>query len=76
MAFAIASAVEYLRALTANGVALDAARGMIYFRMSADADEFLTIAKFVAFGNCGRESRKPAGLHRSPLTSPPRPRGG
>ncbi|HSP50162.1 MAG TPA: methylmalonyl-CoA mutase subunit beta [Pseudolabrys sp.] len=46
LSFAIASAVEYLRALEANGVPLDAARGIIYFRMSADADEFLTIAKF------------------------------
>jgi methylmalonyl-CoA mutase len=48
LAFAIASAVEYLRALEAGGVALDAASGMIYFRLSADADEFLTIAKFRA----------------------------
>ncbi len=48
LAFAIASAVEYLRALGAGGVPLDAARGMIYFRLSADADEFLTIAKFRA----------------------------
>ena len=46
LAFVIASAVAYLRALEAGGIALDAARGMIYFRMSADADEFLTIAKF------------------------------
>jgi len=46
LAFAIASAVEYLRALAASGVPLDAARSMIYFRISADADEFLTIAKF------------------------------
>ena len=46
LSFAIASAVDYLRALAASGVPLDAARGMIYFRMSADADEFLTIAKF------------------------------
>jgi len=46
LSFAIASAVAYLRALEASGVPLDAARGMIYFRMSADADEFLTIAKF------------------------------
>ena len=48
LAFAIASAVEYLRALEAGGVPLDAARGMIYFRLAADADEFLTIAKFRA----------------------------
>jgi methylmalonyl-CoA mutase len=46
LSFAIASAVEYLRALQASGVPLDTARGMIYFRISADADEFLTIAKF------------------------------
>jgi len=38
LAFAIASAIDYLRALEAGGVPLDAARGMIYFRLSADAD--------------------------------------
>ena len=48
LAFALAAAVDCLRALEAGGVPLDAARGMIYFRMSADADEFLTIAKFRA----------------------------
>jgi methylmalonyl-CoA mutase len=48
LAFAIASAVEYLRALEASGVALADACGMIYFRLSADADEFLTLAKFRA----------------------------
>ncbi len=76
LAFAIASAVEYLRALAANGVPLDAARGMIYFRLSADADEFLTIAKFRAFGNCGRASRRPAAWRRSLPMSRPRPPGG
>jgi methylmalonyl-CoA mutase len=48
LAFAIASAVEYLRALEASGVALADVCGMIYFRLSADADEFLTLAKFRA----------------------------
>jgi len=48
LGFAIAAAVECLRALEAGGVPLDAARGMIYFRLAADADEFLTIAKFRA----------------------------
>ena len=48
LAFALAAAVAYLRALEAGGVALDAARGMIYFRLAADADQFLTIAKFRA----------------------------
>lgn len=48
LAFVIASAVEYLRALETSGLPLDTARDMIYFRLSADADEFLTIAKFRA----------------------------
>ena len=48
LAFAVASAVEYLRALESSGVALDDAAAMIYFRLSTDADEFLTIAKFRA----------------------------
>ena len=48
LAFATASAVEYLRVLEASGVALDTARRMIYFRITADADQFLTIAKFRA----------------------------
>jgi len=45
LAFALAAAVDCLRALEAGGVPLEAARGMIYFRLAADADEFLTIAK-------------------------------
>jgi len=48
LAFALAAAVDCLRALEAGGVPLDSARSMIYFRLSADADEFLTIAKFRA----------------------------
>jgi methylmalonyl-CoA mutase len=48
LAYVLAVALEYLRALEAGGVTLDAARGMIYFRLAADADQFLTIAKFRA----------------------------
>ena len=48
LAFALASAVAYLRALEAGGMALDAARAAIYFRLAADADQFLTMAKFRA----------------------------
>jgi methylmalonyl-CoA mutase len=46
LAFALSAALAYLRALEAEGVALDIARRMIFFRLSADADQFLTIAKF------------------------------
>jgi methylmalonyl-CoA mutase len=48
LAFALASAVAYLRALDASGMPLDAARAAIYFRLSADAEQFLTMAKFRA----------------------------
>jgi methylmalonyl-CoA mutase len=48
LAFALAGGVAYLRALEASGLALAAARDAIYFRLSADADQFLTMAKFRA----------------------------
>jgi len=48
LAFALAAGVAYLRAIEQSGVALDAAQGMVYTRLSADADQFLTLAKFRA----------------------------
>jgi methylmalonyl-CoA mutase len=48
LAFVLANAVGYLRALEAAGVALDDARRMIFFRLAADSDQFLTMAKFRA----------------------------
>jgi methylmalonyl-CoA mutase len=48
LAFALASAVTYLRALEAGGMQLAAARDAIYFRLSADAEQFSTMAKFRA----------------------------
>ena len=44
LAFALAGATAYLRALEANGVGLEAARRMIFFRLAADADQFLTVS--------------------------------
>ena len=66
LSFAIASGVEYLRALAANGVPLDAARGMVYFRMAADADEFLTIAKFRALRKLWARIEDACGLAPKP----------
>jgi methylmalonyl-CoA mutase len=48
LAFALASAVAYFRAFEASGMPLDRAYDAIYFRLSADADQFLTTAKFRA----------------------------
>ena len=48
LAFALALAVAYLRMLEAGGIELDIARNALSFRLSADADQFLTLAKFRA----------------------------
>jgi len=48
LAFALALAVAYLRTLEAGGVPFDGARAAISFRLIADADQFLTMAKFRA----------------------------
>jgi methylmalonyl-CoA mutase len=66
LAFAIATAVEYLRALEQGGISIDAARGMIYFRLSADAEEFLTIAKFRALRKLWARIEQTSGLNPKP----------
>ncbi len=66
LAFTIASAVQYLRALEANGVPLDAARRMIYFRMTADADQFMTIAKLRALRKLWARIEEACGLAPMP----------
>jgi methylmalonyl-CoA mutase len=66
LAFALAAAVDCLRALEAGGVPLDAARGMIYFRLAADADEFLTIAKFRAVRKLWARVEAACGLKPKP----------
>jgi methylmalonyl-CoA mutase len=48
LAFALSLAVAYLRMLEDGGIALDVARSAISFRLAADADQFLTMAKFRA----------------------------
>ncbi|MFZ1410303.1 MAG: methylmalonyl-CoA mutase small subunit [Micropruina sp.] len=48
LAFAIATGVEYLRALMAAGFTADEAAAQILFRVSARADQFLTIARLRA----------------------------
>ena len=68
LAFAIAAAVDCLRALEAGGVPLDIARGMIYFRLAADADEFLTIAKFRAIRKLWARVEQACGLAPKPTT--------
>src|SRR5262245_53384193 len=62
LAFVIANAVEYLRLFTQAGAPLEAAREHIWFRLAADADEFLTIAKFRALRKLWARIEEASGL--------------
>ena len=67
LAYVLAAAVQYLRALEAGGIALAAARRMIYFRLAADADQFLTIAKFRALRKLWARVEEACGLAPEPV---------
>jgi len=66
LAFGLGVAVAYLRALEAEGVALETARRMIFFRLSADADQFLTIGKFRALRKLWARVEASCGLAPEP----------
>ena len=66
LAFVLATGVAYLRALEGAGVALDA-QGMTYARLSADADQFLTMAKFRALRLLWARIEQACGLAPRPL---------
>jgi methylmalonyl-CoA mutase len=55
-----------LRALEAHGIALDAARRMIYFRLAADADQFLTLGKLRALRKLWARVESACGLAHAP----------
>ena len=60
-----------------GGMALDAARDAIYFRLSADADQFLTMAKFRAVRKLWARVEAACGLAPKPvMRHAPRPHGG
>jgi methylmalonyl-CoA mutase len=67
LAYALAVAIEYLRALEARGIALDAGRAMVYFRFAADADQLLTIAKFRAARKLWARIEEACGLPPAPV---------
>ena len=76
LAFVLASAVAYLRAFEAGGIALDEARGMIAFKLAADADQFLTTAKFRALRKLWARVEEACGLDAERRrSSPPKRRG-
>ncbi|MFY9291544.1 MAG: methylmalonyl-CoA mutase family protein, partial [Methylorubrum rhodinum] len=67
LAAALATAVAYLRALEAGGHDLERAREAISVLLVADADEFLTIAKFRAIRRLWARIEEACGLEPKPL---------
>ena len=67
LAWVLATGVAYLRALESAGIELDDAQRMIYARMSADADQFLTMAKFRALRMLWARIEQSCGLAPKPL---------
>jgi methylmalonyl-CoA mutase len=67
LAFALAAGIAYLRAIEQSGIALEAAQGMIYARLTADADQFMTLAKFRAMRLLWARIEQACGLAPKPL---------
>ncbi len=66
LAFVLAAGVAYLRLLASSEFTLDEARQRISFLMAADADEFLTIAKFRALRKLWARVEEASGLTPRP----------
>jgi methylmalonyl-CoA mutase len=66
LAIALANALAYLRALEGDGIDLHKARDMVFFRLAADADQFLTIAKFRALRRLWARVQEACGLAPTP----------
>jgi methylmalonyl-CoA mutase len=67
LAFALGLAVAYLRMLEAGGIELDIARSALSFRLCADADQFLTMAKFRALRLLWMRIEQSCGLSPQPI---------
>ncbi len=66
LGFVLAEAVAYLRALEAHGITLEDARRHIYFRLAADQDQSLTIAKFRSLRKLWTRIEEACGLKPAP----------
>ena len=62
LAFALSTALAYVRALEAGGVPLDEARRLVFFRLAADQNQLLTIAKFRAIRKLWSRVEEACGL--------------
>jgi methylmalonyl-CoA mutase len=66
LAYVLAVAVAYLRALEAGAIPLAAARRMVYFRLAADTDQLLTMAKLRALRQLWARVEEACGLPPAP----------
>jgi methylmalonyl-CoA mutase len=67
LAFVLACGVEYMRALEAGGLSLDQTRDALFFKLTADADQFLTIAKFRALRKLWARIEEASSLKPMPI---------
>lgn len=67
LAYALATGVYYLRGLTARGQSLESARDAIAMLLPADADQFMTLAKFRAVRLLWARVQELCGLEPKPL---------
>lgn len=66
LGFALAAALAYLRALTGSSVDIEEARSLLAFRLAADADEFMGVAKFRAIRRLWARVEEACGLEPKP----------
>ncbi|MEA2935211.1 MAG: methylmalonyl-CoA mutase [Variibacter sp.] len=66
LGFALAAAVGYLRAFEREGLQLEQARRLVFFRLAADADQFLTITKLRAIRKLWARVEESCGLTPEP----------
>lgn len=67
LAYVLAIAVSYLRTLEGARISLEDASRAIYFRLAADQDQFLTIAKFRSLRKLWARIEEACGLEPSPV---------
>ncbi len=67
LAYAIGAGVAYLRALEAEGIALDRARSMLSFIVAVDVDQFLSTAKLRALRRLWASVETACGLPPAPM---------
>jgi methylmalonyl-CoA mutase len=67
LAYVLASALAYWRAMESAGLSLDAARKQIAFLLAADADQFLTTAKFRALRKLWARIEEAANIAPAPI---------